>query len=682
LNISTEPPRKRNFSQSLVVAFIFGIAVGATLYHALLSFRADEPPPRAVSSIPDGRTSEGESEKITLPERPPEVPIWPARHLFVGVQGPELNDADRALLRRYRPGGVVLCAENVADEAQTIRLVYDIKQAVGFGQGLGDGPLIAMAQEGGENAELNLLDIPDLLDARSLAEDGQLEPIRRAALRSGEVALQRGIGVLMSPVLGVYMPGQSDAAWKVRTFGDQPEDVTQWSSAFVEAQVETGIMCVAKHYPGLAAAIPNADGLPSLADMELRELARLMFPFDEAIRKDVPGLLASHVAVPVLDREHPQRSAALSPVMIRKVLREQLAYDGVILCDDVSAGLPSGPVESALLALAAGCDAVFVFAPGEELLSAFCGAVVYASTSEDGVLAAQELERSKLRLDAWRSDLKLLEERYPSPSPEDMAPEPAPIPVPEAKDGEEPAAQEGEGEEPAAEGEAPLLEGESPDEEVETPSEGEGEEPSAEGETPVQEGEGEESPAEGETPVQEGEGEESPAEGETPVQEGEGEESPAEGENPAQEGEGEESSAEGETPVQEGEGEESPIEGEIPVQEAEGTSAEGEGATPVEPPDDVSLDEDESDVEAASSAEGEVSSNRGSTSSAASQKVEQPPNTKKVRHKITRGESLLSIARKYGVSTAELKAWNGITDPNLIKIGFHLQVYLPVATDE
>ncbi len=60
-----------------------------------------------------------------------------------------------------------------------------------------------------------------------------------------------------------------------------------------------------------------------------------------------------------------------------------------------------------------------------------------------------------------------------------------------------------------------------------------------------------------------------------------------------------------------------------------------------------------------------------------SQKEPQPPGTKAINHKIARGETLYNIAQRYQVKPKDLMAWNGIQDPNLIKYGFSLVVYIP-----
>ena len=63
-------------------------------------------------------------------------------------------------------------------------------------------------------------------------------------------------------------------------------------------------------------------------------------------------------------------------------------------------------------------------------------------------------------------------------------------------------------------------------------------------------------------------------------------------------------------------------------------------------------------------------------------KAPQPLGTKAINHKIARGETLYNIAQKYQVKPKDLMAWNGIQDPNLIKYGLNLVVYVAQGTEE
>jgi len=56
------------------------------------------------------------------------------------------------------------------------------------------------------------------------------------------------------------------------------------------------------------------------------------------------------------------------------------------------------------------------------------------------------------------------------------------------------------------------------------------------------------------------------------------------------------------------------------------------------------------------------------------------PKARKSTHTVGRGEALSTIARKYGVSTADLKRWNHISNANHIQAGQRLTVYTSSTT--
>ncbi len=53
-----------------------------------------------------------------------------------------------------------------------------------------------------------------------------------------------------------------------------------------------------------------------------------------------------------------------------------------------------------------------------------------------------------------------------------------------------------------------------------------------------------------------------------------------------------------------------------------------------------------------------------------------------IYHKVRKGETYSSIAKKYGVTIATLKKWNGIGKKSTLKVGTRLKIYLPEKADD
>src|SRR5207248_11447079 len=83
-------------------------------------------------------------------------------------------------------------------------------------------------------------------------------------------------------------------------------------------------------------------------------------PFRAAVDAHVATIMTAHVLVPALDEKRP---ASLSRAIVTDILRRELRYEGVIISDDLEmkaiANAYTAP-EAAVLAIAAGCDAMLI----------------------------------------------------------------------------------------------------------------------------------------------------------------------------------------------------------------------------------------------------------------------------------------------------------------------------------
>ncbi len=582
------------------------------------------PPPAPEAATP----APPEPAAPPTPPAPAETPmedpadvegLWPARHLFIGVEGTALSPETLQMIAHFKPGGVVLRAANITDEAQTRQLVITIKEAAGLGTRISQGPLIAIAQEGGDSDELNPLRLKKTPFVRALAEKSLAEKdsgkdspkaIRDCAKQYAKAALSNGIGVILGPVLDVYKEGDAPKEWRNRTFADTPDGVVQLGIPFVQSLCGEGIIAVPKYYPGAAAA-KHTDGKMVLGEKEFPNLAKLMYPFDAATQAQAPGLIAGRIAVPLLDSQHPDRPAMQSAILIRDLVRTQMTFSGVILGDDVSAetGLEADtPAKNTVLALAAGCDGVLLTQATPDTLASVCTAIIQATRPEPvASLRVDELLRSKERLQAWNQRLAQVDGRYPTSGPR-------------------PAEREGVTEKKATE---------KAEDEAST---------KAEEKAPVKaDPEATPKPEAAAPKAEEKPKEAAPAESKKP-------EAPAP--TPAKSGDAPAVTVLPTLPP-------APPAAQAP---AEAPKAETPPAAPAAP------------VETKEASN--VTPNAAASPEPAEKEIAEPANTVRVRHTIQRGESLTTIAKEYGVRVTDLQAWNNLKD-NDIRFGRRLRIYVP-----
>jgi beta-N-acetylhexosaminidase len=117
-------------------------------------------------------------------------------------------------------------------------------------------------------------------------------------------------------------------------------------------------------------------------------------PFKAAIEAGVAFIMTAHVRVTSIDEVRP---ATMSPQIVRRILREELGFGGVIVSDDLGMKAIADnytPGEAVVAAVAAGCDAVLMNGSGKtadiepqvEALEALIHAV------EDERLSVQQVE--------------------------------------------------------------------------------------------------------------------------------------------------------------------------------------------------------------------------------------------------------------------------------------------------
>jgi beta-N-acetylhexosaminidase len=263
-----------------------------------------------------------------------------------------LDAEERAFLRREDPWGLILFKRNVADRDQLRALTRSFRECVGRA----DAPVL-IDQEGGRVQRMGPPYWPAYPGAAAI--EGGLEPSRAetaarlvACLIAHDLA-EVGITVDCAPVLDVAEPG-THAAIGARAFSDRPERVAAMGRAVAEGLLAGGVAPVIKHMPGHGRArVDSHHDLPVVSAAR-EELKRDFAPF--IALKDLPMAMSAHVVFTAVD---PYRPSTASPIVVQKIMRGEIGFDGLIMSDDVSMKALAGPYEKRAAAIIeAGLDIV------------------------------------------------------------------------------------------------------------------------------------------------------------------------------------------------------------------------------------------------------------------------------------------------------------------------------------
>ncbi|MEE3328024.1 MAG: beta-N-acetylhexosaminidase [Myxococcota bacterium] len=250
-----------------------------------------------------------------------------AQMLMVGFHGAPaaVPDAIRQALGDGL-GGVVLFRRNIEDIHQLMALTDSILQAA---PAEGPTPFVAVDQEGGRVVRLRepLTPIPPLRKIGDRTDPAWTKDVSAMMARELKAV---GVNLNFAPVIDVDTNPDNPVIGD-RSFSNDPQQVAEHGRAFVAGHLESGILPCAKHFPGHGDThVDSHLDLPRLA----HELTRLehteLYPFAELFQDDPPLVMTAHILFEALDPQHP---ATLSRAILQGLLREKLAYRGLVISD-------------------------------------------------------------------------------------------------------------------------------------------------------------------------------------------------------------------------------------------------------------------------------------------------------------------------------------------------------------
>lgn len=255
--------------------------------------------------------------------------IHPGQLLLVGVPGAELDAKTATLFRSVQPGGFILFGRNIKSPAQLRKLIDDLRDLSV------EEPVITIDQEGGRVSRLKLIG-NEPPNANQLRDRNDPELIRRHGELTGKLLRLFGFNMDLCPVLDISFDDEADNSLRGRCYGRTADEVIAKAGIFNDALRQEGILSCGKHFPGYTAATFDPHHELPLIDRSRAEMEAHELKVFRAFVDRVDSMMIGHATY--ADLGDAERPSSLSPIIIKKLLREEMGFRGLIMTDDLDMG--------------------------------------------------------------------------------------------------------------------------------------------------------------------------------------------------------------------------------------------------------------------------------------------------------------------------------------------------------
>ena len=345
---------------------------------------------------------DGYLEEMTLEEKVAQLfIIQPEAILDVGT-AVAAGDATREAIDKYPVGGFIYFGENLQSKEQTQEMLRNVQaystERTGF------PAFLSVDEEGGTVARVagtGNFDVPDIGDMADIGAAGDVDAAKQVGEDIGSYLAELGFNLDFAPVADVLSNPENTVVRK-RSFGSDPELVSDMAIAVSDGLEEKGLLSAYKHFPGHGATSADTHKGYAYTDKTLEELeACELIPFQRCIADGAKIIMAAHISVPNVTGDDTPTS--LSKTMVTDILREKMGYTGLVVTDAMNMGAITEEytsAEAAVKALQAGVDVVLM---PENYQQAYQGVL---DAVADGTLSEERIDESVTRILTVKLDMQ------------------------------------------------------------------------------------------------------------------------------------------------------------------------------------------------------------------------------------------------------------------------------------
>lgn len=252
-------------------------------------------------------------------------PSNPAKLFILGFHGLAPDRDFIKLIEKNPPAGFLLLGNNYENMGQLKTLVSDLKNVAG------KQVLFLIDQEPGRVQRFKNGFPLSKLPQEYLKPDGTSE-FQKWCRETAAIMAELGLNINLAPVLDLCAFDRNYPVLNGRSFGDNPQTVSEYGVTLIEVFREFGIRSCAKHFPGLGAGQLDPHEALAISEEPAERFQNYHWlPFKGAKDGKADLFMTTHLLARELDSEN---CATYSKKIVNHI-RHTIGYRGPLISDDL-----------------------------------------------------------------------------------------------------------------------------------------------------------------------------------------------------------------------------------------------------------------------------------------------------------------------------------------------------------
>ena len=303
------------------------------------------------------------------------------------------GDTTRKAFANIPVGGMCYFAQNLQSESQA-RQMLSASNQISLDE-VGLPLLMSVDEEGGTVSRVGGnkgFSVENVGNMRDVGDTGDARRAYDVCKKIAGYLVPLGFNLDFAPDADI-VNGTSQTMAK-RSFGTTADAVAPMVESAVKGFLDGGIMCCAKHFPGIGGAQGDSETETITTDKTLDQLRQEeLVPFERAIAAGVPMVMVGHISCPKVTGD--SAPASLSRAIVTDVLRGELGFDGIIITDSLGMGAVAGLHKARDLGVAAIEAGVDMLLMTPELTASYQGVL---DAVKAGTITEERIDESVTRI--------------------------------------------------------------------------------------------------------------------------------------------------------------------------------------------------------------------------------------------------------------------------------------------